>query len=579
MLLLGVISLIVVDVAQLKVPEFYRLIINGLNDGSNVMDGVAVTFDMDFVLREICFPLIVVILLLVLGRFLWRICFFGSAISVETSIRDEMFDRCKDLSQQYYNVNKVGNLMSFYTNDLETIQDCFGGGLLALCDALFLGGSTFFKMFRMNPVMTGFAMIPMAILIVLSILVGKKLTKKWDERQAAFSSLSDFAQESYSGIAVIKAFVKEAKELSAYSRLNKNNEKANVEYVKASTLFNVMVMFFAECVVCVILGYGGYLVYTGAFDPGRLVEFIGYFTTMIWPIMAVSELVDMTSQGRASLRRVSELLDTKPDVADSPDVAPFGSEIRGEIEFRGLTFRYPGASHDSLHDVSVTIKAGENVGIIGRTGSGKTTLTDLILRTYNVPDGTLFIDGRDVNSVPIREVRDACAYVPQDNFLFSDTIKCNIAFSTDGATDSDVTDAAVAADIDGNISEFNDGYDTVLGERGVTVSGGQKQRISIARAILKNAKILILDDSVSAVDTVTERKIIENLRARRRGCTTILIAHRVSTVEQMDRIIFMEGGRVLMSGTHEELLENCPEYRRTVELQQLEEQEKVAGNA
>ncbi|MBP5256396.1 MAG: ABC transporter ATP-binding protein [Clostridia bacterium] len=578
-LLLGVLSLVVVDVAQLKVPEFYRLIINGLNDGSNVMDGVAVTFDMDFVLREICFPLIVVILLLVLGRFLWRICFFGSAISVETSIRDEMFDRCKDLSQQYYNVNKVGNLMSFYTNDLETIQDCFGGGLLVLCDALFLGGSAFFKMFRMNPVMTGFAMIPMAILIVLSILVGKKLTKKWDERQAAFSSLSDFAQESYSGIAVIKAFVKEARELSAYSRLNKNNEKANVEYVKASTLFNVMVMFFAESVVCVILGYGGYLVYTGAFDPGRLVEFIGYFTTMIWPIMAVSELVDMTSQGRASLRRVSELLDTKPDVADSPDVAPFGSEIRGEIEFRGLTFRYPGASHDSLHDVSVTIKAGENVGIIGLTGSGKTTLTDLILRTYNVPDGTLFIDGRDVNSVPIREVRDACAYVPQDNFLFSDTIKGNIAFSTDGATDSDVTDAAVAADIDGNISEFNDGYDTVLGERGVTVSGGQKQRISIARAILKNAKILILDDSVSAVDTVTERKIIENLRARRRGCTTILIAHRVSTVEQMDRIIFMEGGRVLMSGTHEELLENCPEYRRTVELQQLEEQEKVAGNA
>ena len=579
MLLLGVLSLVVVDLAQLKVPEFYRLIINGINDGSNLMDGVAVVFDMDFVLREICFPLIVVILLLVVGRFLWRICFFGSAISVETSIRDEMFDKCKDLSQQYYNVNKVGNLMSFYTNDLETIQDCFGGGLLVLCDALFLGGSAFFKMFRMDPVMTGFAMIPMAILIVLSILVGKKLTEKWDERQAAFSSLSDFAQESYSGIAVIKAFVKEAKELSAYSRLNKNNEKANVEYVKISTLFNVMVMFFAESVVCVILGYGGYLVYTGAFDAGRLVEFIGYFTAMIWPIMAVSELVDMTSQGRASLKRVSELLDTEPDVADRPDVEPFGGEVRGEIEFRNLTFRYPGAARDSLTDVSVTIRAGENVGIIGRTGSGKTTLTDLILRTYNVPDGTLFIDGRDVNGLPIKEVRDACAYVPQDNFLFSDTIKGNIAFSSDTVSDGDVADAAVAADIDCNISEFNDGYDTVLGERGVTVSGGQKQRISIARAILKNAKILILDDSVSAVDTVTERRIIENLRQRRRGCTTILIAHRVSTVEQMDRIIFMENGRVLMSGTHGELIENCPEYRRTVELQQLEEQERVAGNA
>ncbi len=579
MLLLGVLSLITVDIAQLKVPELYRLVINGINDGSNVMDGAAVPFDVDFILSRICLPLAVVIILLVIGRFLWRICFFGSAISVETSIRDEMFDRCKDLSQQYYNVNKVGNLMSFYTNDLETIQDCFGGGLLVLCDALFLGGSAFFKMFRMNPVMTGFSMIPMAILIFLSILVGRKLTQKWDERQAAFSSLSDFAQESYSGIAVIKAFVKEAKELSAYSVLNRKNEKANVDYVKASTLFNVMVMFFAESVVCVILGYGGYLVYTKTFDAGRLVEFIGYFTTMIWPIMAISELVDMTSQGRASLKRVSELLDTEPDVADRPDVTPFDGEVRGEIEFRNLTFRYPGSSHDSLTDVSVRINAGENVGIIGRTGSGKTTFTDLILRTYNVPDGTLFIDGRDVNSLPIKDVRAACAYVPQDNFLFSDTIKDNIAFAADGFSDEDVRDAAVMADVDGNIAEFNDGYDTMLGERGVTVSGGQKQRISIARALLKNAKILILDDSVSAVDTVTERKIIENLRQRRRGCTTILIAHRVSTVEQMDRIIFMENGRVLMSGTHSELFENCPEYRRTVELQQLEEQERTGGNA
>ena len=383
--------------------------------------------------------------------------------------------------------------------------------------------------------------------------------------------VSDFSQESFSGIAVIKAFVKETKELMAFGKLNEENEKANVDFVKTAVTLRILVTLFVESVICVILGYGGYLVHEGVFNAGQLMEFIGYFTAVVWPIMAISELIDMSSRGKASLKRIGELLDAPQDVKDRANVDEM-PEVKGEIELRHLTFRYPDGEFDVLKDVSFTINAGENVGLVGRTGSGKTTIVDLILRTYNVPDGTIFIDGRDVNSVPIHDVRAAAAYVPQDNFLFSDTIANNIAFAVDDAGDEAVEQAAVLADVDGNIKEFADRYETVLGERGVTVSGGQKQRISIARALMKNAPILILDDSVSAVDTKTERIILDNLKKTRAGKTTILIAHRISTIEQMDKIILVEDGRIEAVGSHEALLRSCPAYRTMVELQKLEEE-------
>ena len=302
-----------------------------------------------------------------------------------------------------------------------------------------------------------------------------------------------------------------------------------------------------------------------------LIEFIGYFTAIVWPVMAVSEMIEMSSRGKASLRRISELLDAVPDVVDAKDVAEPLAPLSGKIEFRGLTFRYPGTERAVLSDVSFTVEAGERVGIIGKTGSGKTSIVDLILRSYNVPDGTLFLDGNDVNRIPIKTVRRYAAYVPQDNFLFSDTIRNNIAFASDTDDPALVREAATLADVHENIAEFPDGYETLLGERGVTVSGGQKQRISIARALLKDAPILILDDSVSAVDTKTERQILKNLAALRRGKTTILIAHRISTVEEMDKLILVEDGRVTAVGRHEELYERCPSYRTMVELQMLEE--------
>ena len=646
-----------VDYIQLLVPQLYRLVINGVNLGQVVVRGETMPFTKEVLFQHICLPMIWIVLFMVVGRFLWRICFFGTSIRVQADLREKMFDHSRRLSQQYYQVNKVGNLMSLYTNDLDTIQECFGDGILMFFDALVLGLLALYRMWCMDRRMTMLALIPAAFMFAIGTVMGKTMTKTWEKRQQAFSDLSDFAQENFSGIAVIKAFVKELKELIAFRKLNKDNEEVNVEYTRISVLLEVMVTFFVESVICVILGYGGYLVYKGDFNAGQLVEYIGYFEAIVWPIMAISMLIEKTSRGKASLNRITELLDAPIDVADRAGV-PDLENPKGGIEFRDLTFRYPDGEFDVLKNISFTIHPGESVGIVGKTGAGKTALVDLLLRTYNVPDGTLFVDGKDVNGVSIHSVdlsrrrtscahnthrlwedwrrqdgaisftiqpgesvgivgktgagktalvelllrtynvpdgtlfvdgkdvngvsihsvRQACAYVPQENFLFSDTIAHNIAFGVDDATPEDIERAASLADVRDNIVDFKDGYETVLGERGVTVSGGQKQRISIARALLKDAPILILDDSVSAVDTRTEKIILDNLKKSRAGKTTLLIAHRISTVEGLDKIIFLEDGRVEAVGPHDRLYASCPEYHKMVDLQKLED-EVGGGNA
>ncbi len=577
-LLLGLLALLMVDYIQLLIPQFYRLVINGVNLGQVVVNGQPLPFTKEVLLQHICLPMIWIVVLMVIGRFLWRICFFGSAVRVAANLRERMFDHSRQLSQQYYQVNKVGNLMSLYTNDIDTIQECFGDGILMFFDALVLGLMALYKMWRMDYKLTLLALIPALIMFGIGTVMGTAMTKRWEERQQAFSDLSDFAQENFSGIAVIKAFVKELKELMAFRKLNKQNEEINVIYTKIATLLEVLVTLFVESVICVILGYGGYLVYQGRFNAGQLVEYIGYFEAIVWPIMAISMLIEKTSRGKASLNRITELLNAPIDVADRPGVQELQNP-QGSVEFRHLTFRYPDGEYDVLQDISFTIYPGESVGIVGKTGAGKTALVDLLLRTYNVPDGTLFVDGKDVNTLSIHSVRAACAYVPQDNFLFSDTIAHNIGFGVDDASPEMIDHAASLADVRDNIVDFKDGYETVLGERGVTVSGGQKQRISIARALLKDAPILILDDSVSAVDTRTEKIILDNLKSSRANKTTLLIAHRISTVERLDKIIFLDDGKIEAVGPHDELYTSCPKYRRMVDLQRLEDEAGGDDNA
>ena len=568
MLLIGIVALVAVDYFQLEIPKLYGMLINGINTGFVTINKESIEFSKDILWNNICKPMFVIIAVLVVGRFLWRICLFGAGFKVEKDLRGRMFRHCNGLPCEFYSNNKVGNMMSLFTNDLETVQDCFGSGVMMTFDAVFLGGMSLYKMFRMDWKMTLLSLIPMALMLVVGIIVGKYLTAKWDARQAAFSDLSNL----FSGIAVIKAFVKEFKELIAFRWLNRKNENANVAYTKLSTLLNIFVTLFIESVICIILGYGAYLVYIKRFDAGELMEFIGYFNAIVWPVMAITELIEMSSRGKASLKRVSNLLNERSDVVDADNATDVDS-VGGAIEFRNLTFTYPSADYAALQDVSFTINKGESVGIIGKTGCGKTTVADLILRCYNVEPESLFIDGKDVNDITIQSLRKFCAYVPQDNFLFSDTIANNIAFASESDDFDDVVRSAELADIDGNIREFVKGYETVLGERGVTVSGGQKQRISIARALMKDSSVLILDDAVSAVDTDTERKILNNLKQTRKGKTTILIAHRISTVQGLDKIIYMDNGKVVDVGTHEELLVRCKDYGNMVALQKLEDEE------
>lgn len=576
-LLLGAIALIAVDLFQMKVPEAYRIVVNGLTYGVVDIDGETLPFNWDVALKNVFLPLLVVAGVMIVGRFTWRMCFLGTSARVEKSLRRSMFDKCKDLSANFYQTNKVGSLMSYFTNDIDTIQDCFGWGVMMLMDALFLGGLSIYKMASMDWKLALLSLIPVVFMLTSSIVVGVYLSKKWDERQEAFSKISDFAQESFSGFAVIKAFVKEAKELSAFKRLNKDNEKINVQFTKMSTLLNVSITLFVNSVVCIVLGYGGYLVYKGKFNAGQLVEFLGYFNAIVWPVLSISDLIDMHSRGKASLKRVGKLLDEQADVVDR-EGAEVIENVKGKIEFRDLTFRYPGANYDALSHVSFVINAGENVGIVGKTGSGKSTVAELLLRVFNVKDGTIFVDDKDVNDITIESLRNNFAYVPQDNFLFGDTIAENIAFASDSKDRESVVKYARLSDIDKDIEEFRERYDTMLGERGVTVSGGQKQRISIARAFMKEAAVTILDDSVSAVDTRTESIILGSIKSTRKGRTTILVSHRVLTVKDMDKIILLDEGKVIGVGTHEYLYENVEEYRNMVELQKLDDEKEEKGN-
>ena len=571
LLILGVATLVAVDFFQLRIPEIYGAIIDGLDPSTSATLSKAVLLDL-------LYDAFIVVAVLAVGRFLWRICFFCSANNTETGLRAEMFDHAKDLSQQFYKQNKVGDIMSLFTNDLETINECVGEGTLMLFDALTLGVMAIYKMAVLNWKLTLFALIPMAFLAGVGVVMCKYLTKKWDERQEAYSELSDFTQETFSGIAVVKAFVKELKELSAFKYINKHNEDVNVSFVKASVLIDLMVSLFVGSVVTIIIGYGGWLAHKGVFSVANIVVFLSYFSTITWPVMAIAMLIEMTSRGQASMKRIAKFLDTPIDVKDREGVKDI-ENVKGEVEFKNLTFKYPDGDREVLKNVSFKINAGENVGIIGKTGAGKSTIVDLMLRTYNIEDETYFVDGQDVNDVSIRSLRSAFAYVPQDNFLFSDTIASNIsfAFGENVADKEEIVKVAKLADMDEDVAAFKEGYDTVLGERGVTISGGQKQRTSIARALLKNASVLILDDSLSAVDTKTEENILDGLRKNRKGKTTIFIAHRISTVKNLDKIILIDNGEVVDIGTHEELLERCSAYQTTVKLQALEDESQEGG--
>lgn len=563
-LLGGIVALFFVDyIGQVRPPQIIGGIIDNLDNGTMTTE----------LLLDYALQLLEIMLIVFFGRFTWRMCFFGAGYRVAADLRHRLFQKSLTLSQTFYSDHKVGGLMSYYINDVQSVRETFAWGTMMLCDVLFLVPIVTIEMFRTNWVIALITMFPLAIICVLGLVVGKYMEKKYKTRQDRFEDLSDFTQESISGIRVIKAFVREAKELQGFAKKNKENLDANIDYLKLSILFNVLIDAFIWSIYLVILAIGSYLVMnTGVITIGELTMLASYFDILIWPMFAIGEFVNIRSRGKASLTRLDIILDAKNDLIERDN--PITLEgFKGNITFKNLTFRYPDANDiNALSDINFEIKAGEFIGIIGRTGTSKTTLVNLLLRLYNVPYGEIFLDETDIMDLKIRDVRDQIGYVPQDNFLYSDTIESNIAFSSNRVDSERVRRQAMIAGVHKDIVEFPKGYETILGERGVSVSGGQKQRISIARALYKEPAVLILDDSLSAVDTKTEADILDYLKKERHGKTTILIAHRISSIKDADKILVLDSGQVSGFDTHENLIKTNAIYKEIYSLQRLDEE-------
>lgn len=579
--LIGIAALVAVDVAQLFIPEFLGDIVNIIKDKSA---------DAEKQVTTIAIYVIGIAIIMFAGRMIWRFALFNASGRIEAGLRHDMFKKSERLSQKYYHENKVGSIMSWFTTDLEQIEEYAGFGTVTIVDAFFLGILVIVRMIMLDWVLAIIAFIPMILIIVWGFLIEKYMSIKWTQRQENFDSLYDFTQETFTGIRVIKAFVKETAELHKFAKIAKKNQDTNVSFARISVFFDVLIELIIAAIMAMILGVGGYVVYQYAIndaviiwghtidlDAGGLVTFTTYFDTLIWPLIAMGSIVAMRSRARTSLKRVAKFLDAEEDIKN-PENAVMLNEVQGRITFNNFSFSYPDAPEiPSLKNVSFEIEPGETVGIVGKIGCGKTTLVNSLLRLYNVEKNSILIDGHDIMDCNVQSVRDAIAYVPQDNFLFSDKIENNIAFYNRKASKSSVQEAAAFAAVHDNIAGFKQGYDTISGERGVTLSGGQKQRISIARAYIKNAPIMIMDDSVSAVDVKTEETILKNIHEKRAGKTTIVIASRVSTVSHLNKILVLNEGAVEAYGTPSELLKTSPTYQKMVYLQELEKE--VEGGA
>ena len=571
--ILGILADIFVDYMQLFLPEFLGKLVDIVSNNSNVSIND---------IKNIALSVVLIAIALFLGRLVMRFSILTSSGKIEADMRHEMFLKAERLSQRYYHSHKVGDIMSWFASDIESIEEFSGWGTIMIVDALFLSTMALFKMLRLNIVLSIIAALPLLALIVWGNKVEKTMSDLWEQRQKNFDKLYDFTHEVFAGIRVIKAFVKEIQELNAFSKVAEEQSQKNLDFAKHSITFDVYIEVIIAILISSVLLCGSYFIYRCSLNnpvtifnytinikAGELITFIGYIDIMIWPMIAMGQILQMHSRFVTSYKRVNDFLIEEEEIHNCIDPIVL-NDCKGKIEFKNFSFKYPDGNTHSLNDISFTIYPGEMIGIVGKIGSGKTTLVNSLLRLYNIQNDCIYIDDIDIMSLDIKNLRDNIAYVPQDNFLFSDNIKNNIAFSNKNMNLKEVREAAKFADVDENIVDFTEGYETVTGERGVTLSGGQKQRISIARAYIKDAPIMIMDDSVSAVDMKTEETILENIKNKRINKTTIVIASRVSTVSSLDKILVLNDGKVEAFDTHENLLEISPTYSKMVYLQKLE---------
>lgn len=590
---IGFFCLILVDIVQLLVPMLIGDMIQHL--GREAVNGVspfdrfntlAITWNgrwFDMTLGYMLLAVGLIGFLITVGRIGWRITVLRVGSLIECDMREKMFNHMQSLSISWFAKEKTGGLMAYFTNDLEDIKECCSQGVIFVVDVFVLGIASLVFMFMTHWLLAILCLIPIAGILAVSFYLMRNGVKLWDKSQYAFQTMSDLAQESITGLAVVKAFVREKRELERFSKTTREMELKNMNYIRFEQKWGVAIeyslIFSTELLIIAVgcwlalsndIALPGIGSMTTIEAAGVLTKFFGYFSALLWPLQAITMLIDLMSRGKASLLRISKILDTKNDLMDSSNL--YDGKVKGDVEYRNLSFHYPDNASPVLENISFKIKAGQNIGIVGKTGSGKSSLLSLLLKLYNIPRGMIYIDGKDINDWYGKALREDVGYVSQDAFLFSDTIEGNIAFGSDHPTVDKIRKSAQFADVDENIKELPNGYETLVGERGKSVSGGQRQRISMARAIAKDPSILVLDDSVSAVDAITEKKILENIKQQRKGRTTFIISSRLSAVENLDGILVIDHGHLIGFGTHEELLESCSLYKKLYEMQLLKKE-------
>lgn len=555
----GIFWLICVDSFQIILPRYLGYITDSFQNGSLT--------NSELLINSIY--LVLIGLLIFAFRYLWRIYIIGTARKFEYSLRDKYYRHLSEMSPSFFNTHKTGDLMAHATNDINAVTMALGQGVVMLTDSLFLSIVTVIIMFLyLNRTLTLLSLIPLPVMAVTAAVFSREIHHRYRLVQDSFSNMSDVVQENIAGMRVVKSFVRAQNEVLKFLDANTDYMRKNMSMVRIWGFMAPFIQMISGLGFIIILWYGGTSVINGVMSLGDFVSFNMYLGLLIWPMMALGWVINIVERGSASMQRLNLIFNIEPDIYDK-DVIEI-DRLVSDIEINDLTFSYGPGLEPALKNISLTVKKGETLGIIGRTGSGKTTLANLLLHMYNVPEGAISIGGIDINRIPLHVLRKDIGYVPQENLLFSMNIRENIAFGLSDISDSDVTEAAIAAHIHDEITEFPNGYDTLVGERGVTLSGGQRQRVSIARALVKKPDYLILDDCLSAVDTQTEHDVLASLKQIIKGCTTIIISQRISAVQNADKIAVLDDGRLAEYGSHDELISLGGIYYRTYQKQQLE---------